>query len=53
MMATLDLLAFASTVIPGFGLLEIYDQEFCSLLDMDVFRNGASCSCVGAMFVAP
>jgi hypothetical protein len=32
------------TVIPGFSLLEIHDQDFCSLLDMYVFRNGASCS---------
>jgi hypothetical protein len=30
-------LAFASTVIPGFSLLEIHDQNFCSLLDMYVF----------------
>jgi hypothetical protein len=37
------LLAFASAVIPGFSLLKIHDQEgFCSLLDMYVFRNGAS-----------
>jgi hypothetical protein len=38
------LLVFASTVIPGFGLLEIHDQNFCSLLNMNVFRNGASSS---------
>jgi hypothetical protein len=38
------LLVFASTVIPGFSLFEINDQEFCSLLDMYVFRNGASSS---------
>jgi hypothetical protein len=35
------LLAFASTVIPGFSLLQIHDQDICSLLDMYVFRNGA------------
>jgi hypothetical protein len=34
------LLAFASAVISGFSLLEIHDQDFCSLLDMHVFRNG-------------
>jgi hypothetical protein len=33
------LLAFASTVIPGFNLLKTYDQYFCSFLDMYVFRN--------------
>jgi hypothetical protein len=38
------LLAFASTVIPGFSILEIQDQDFYSLLDMYVFRNGASSS---------
>jgi hypothetical protein len=38
------LLAFASTVIPGFSLLEGHDQDFYSLLDMYVFRNGASSS---------
>jgi hypothetical protein len=56
------LLAFASTVIPGFSLLEIHDQDFYSLLDMDVFQNGASSSTKegsvflcrrGATFVAP
>jgi hypothetical protein len=31
-------------VIPGFSLLDIHDQDFCSLLDMYVFRNGASSS---------
>jgi hypothetical protein len=36
------LLDFASTVIPGFNLLEV--QDFCSLLGMYVFRNGASSS---------
>jgi hypothetical protein len=38
------LLVFASIVIPGFFLFEIHDQDFCSLLDMYVFRNGASSS---------
>jgi hypothetical protein len=38
------LLAFASTVVPGFSLLEIHDQDFYSLLDMYMFRNGASSS---------
>jgi hypothetical protein len=38
------LLAFASTVIPGFSLLEIHYQYFYSLLDMHMFRNGASSS---------
>jgi hypothetical protein len=36
------LLALASTVIPGFSLLDIHDQDFCPLLDMYMFRNGAS-----------
>jgi hypothetical protein len=36
------LLAFVSTVIPGSGLLEIHDQDFQSLVDVYVFRNGAS-----------
>jgi hypothetical protein len=36
------LLAFVSTVIPGFSLLKIHDQYFYSLLDLYVFRNGAS-----------
>jgi hypothetical protein len=35
------LLAFASTVISGFSL-QIHEHDFCSLLDMYVFRNGAS-----------
>jgi hypothetical protein len=38
------LLAYASTVIPGFSLFEIHDQDFYSLLDMYKFRNGASSS---------
>jgi hypothetical protein len=38
------LLAFASTVIPGFNLLKIHEQDFYSLLDVLVFRNGASSS---------
>jgi hypothetical protein len=37
-------MAFASTVIPGFRLLEIHHQDFCALPDMYVFRNGASSS---------
>jgi hypothetical protein len=32
--------AFASTAIPSFSLLEINDQDFCSLLDKYVCRNG-------------
>jgi hypothetical protein len=35
------LLALASTVIPGFSLLDIHGQDFYSLLDMYMFRNGA------------
>jgi hypothetical protein len=35
------LLAFASTVIPGFSLLVINDQDFYSLLEMYVFQNWA------------
>jgi hypothetical protein len=38
------LLSFASTVIPGFSLLENHDQEFYFLLDMYVFWNGAASS---------
>jgi hypothetical protein len=38
------LLAFDSTVVPGFSLLEIHDQDFSYFLDMHVFRNGASSS---------
>jgi hypothetical protein len=56
------MLAFASTVIPGFRLLEIHDQDISSLLDMQVFRNGdllfdegevGLSLYVGATFVAP
>jgi hypothetical protein len=36
------LLVFASTVIPGFSLLEIHGQDSYSLLDMYVFRNWVS-----------
>jgi hypothetical protein len=36
------LLAFSSTVFPGFSLLEIHDQGFCFLLDIYMFRNGVS-----------
>jgi hypothetical protein len=38
------LLAFASTVIPGFSIFQIHGQELCSVLDMYVFRSGASSS---------
>jgi hypothetical protein len=40
------LLTFASTVVPGFTLFEIHDQDFYSLLDMYiyVFRNEVSYS---------
>jgi hypothetical protein len=38
------LLAFSNTIIPGFNLFEIHDQDFYSLLDMYVFRSGASSS---------
>jgi hypothetical protein len=38
------LLAFASTIIPGFSLLEIHDEEFYYLLDMYKFQNGNSSS---------
>jgi hypothetical protein len=31
------LLVFTSTVIPGFNLLDIHDQDFYYLLNMDVF----------------
>jgi hypothetical protein len=55
------LLAFASTIILGFSLLEIHDQDIDSLLDTYMFRNGAFCLTrrgvwsfyVGAAFVAP
>jgi hypothetical protein len=46
------LLAFASTVIPGFSLLEINYQEVYFLLDMYMFRNRASSSTkVGSVFL--
>jgi hypothetical protein len=35
-------LAFTSIVIPGSNLHETHDQDFCSLLDMYVFRNWAT-----------
>jgi hypothetical protein len=41
------LLDFASTVILGFRLFEIRDQDFCSLLDMYVTRNGTFSSTEG------
>jgi hypothetical protein len=41
----------ASTVIPGFSLLEIHDQNFYSPLDTYAFRNGTSSSTkVGSIF---
>jgi hypothetical protein len=43
------LLAFDSTVIPGFSLLKIHEQDFYSLLDMYVFWNGASSSTNGGI----
>jgi hypothetical protein len=36
------MLAFASTVIPGFSLLKIRGQDFYSLLYVHVFHNGVS-----------
>jgi hypothetical protein len=36
------LMAFSSTAIPGFSLLVIHGQVLYSLLDMYVFRKGAS-----------
>jgi hypothetical protein len=33
-------LAFASTVIHGFSLLKIHDQDLYSLLDLYMFLNG-------------
>jgi hypothetical protein len=52
-------MAFASSVIPGFSLLEVHDQDFCSLLVLYVFRNEASSLkrddwyfYIGAKFVA-
>jgi hypothetical protein len=55
------LLAFASTVIPDFSLLEIHNQGFYSLLDMYVFEMGPPfdeggvglSAYIGATFVAP
>jgi hypothetical protein len=51
---------FSSAVISGFSLLEIHDQDFYSLLDIYVFRNGASSAAkegrsfyVGFMFDVP
>jgi hypothetical protein len=38
------LLGFVSTVIPGFNLLEIHNQDTHSLLDVNVFQNRPSCS---------
>jgi hypothetical protein len=36
------LLNFASTAFPAFSPLKVQDQDYCSLLDIYVFRNGAS-----------
>jgi hypothetical protein len=49
------LLVFVSTVIPGFSLLEIYDQYFCSPLDVCMFlrRGKGQPLYVDATFVAP
>jgi hypothetical protein len=33
---------FARTLIHGFSHIETHDQDYCSLLNMYVFRNGAS-----------
>jgi hypothetical protein len=33
------LLAFGSTVIPGFNLFEIHVKDFCSFLDMNMFQS--------------
>jgi hypothetical protein len=52
------LLAFTSTVIPGFSLLKVHDQDLYALLEVYMFQNGASPSTkkgrsfyVGTMFV--
>jgi hypothetical protein len=45
------LLVFASTIIPGFSLLEIHDQDFYSLIDIYVYGNGASSSTEGSGFL--
>jgi hypothetical protein len=53
------MLAFASTVIPGFSLLEIHGQDIYPLLDMcfemgpPLRRGRGRCFCVGATFAAP
>jgi hypothetical protein len=36
------LLVFEAQSLLSSDLIEIYDQDFCSLLDMRVFRSGAS-----------
>jgi hypothetical protein len=38
----LDCCWLSPTVIPGFSLLEIHDKNFCSRLDIYLFKNGAS-----------
>jgi hypothetical protein len=40
---------YSCTVIPGFSVLEIHDRNFCSLLDMYMFKNGASSSTRGGV----
>jgi hypothetical protein len=45
------LLAFASTVISGFSVHEIHDQDIVSALDMYVFQNGASYSTKALRFL--
>jgi hypothetical protein len=46
------LLAFVKAIILGFSLLKIHDQDFCSLLDIYVFRNRTfSSTREGSVFV--
>jgi hypothetical protein len=42
-------LVFSSIIISGFSLLEMHYQDFHSLLDMHVFRNGDSFSTRGGV----
>jgi hypothetical protein len=44
---------FANTIIPTFSVLEIYDQDSCSLQDIYGFRSGAAFFYVGTTFVSP
>jgi hypothetical protein len=41
------LLVLASTIILGFRYTKIYDKDLCALLDMYMFRSGASSSMKG------